>query len=170
MSKEFDLGKIISDGFNIKLWGIVSPEHILEELDMAGADPREKTAILKGWADIQAFADQGGVMTSSGILIPQGTKDSISVRKGTKVFEIGTDFAQSLGYVRTIGKSVNLNSTTYPVYEIKRGLGKFIHTEYREHGIENVHSIDPDAIAQQTLLNLALTRGRGDVTGPASHL
>lgn len=170
MSKEFDLGKIIREGSNIRLWGIVSPEHILEELDMAGADPREKAAILKGWADIQAFADQGGVMTSSGILIPQGTKDSVSVRKGTKVFEIGTDFAQSLGFVRTVGKSVNLSSEGYPIYEIKRGLGKFMQGEYREYGIENTYSVDPDAIAQQTLLNLALTRGRGDITKPASHL
>ena len=41
--------------------------------------------------------------------------------------------------------------------------------EYREYGIENIYSIDPDAIAQQALLNLALTRGKGDVTKPTPH-
>lgn len=159
----------ITAGGNLNATGSIQTGGV-SRITSTGADPREKTAILKGWADIQAFADQGGVMTSSGILIPQGTKDSISVRKGTKVFEIGTDFAGSLGFVRTVGKSVNLFSEGYPVYEIKRGFGKFMQAEYRECGIENTYSVDPDAIAQQTLLNLALTRGKGDVTRPTSHL
>lgn len=168
MSKEYELGKVVfrQEGPRhiMKLWGIVHPDDIIKELEQAEADPIEKDTILKGWYEIQSFAARGGVMTSSGILVPNGAPDQISVRKGTNIFEIGTDFSQSLGFIKTLGGSVNLNSDRYPIYGIKRGFGKFMHTLYRGSGIIEPYTVDPDAIAQQALLELAVEYGRGNIT------
>lgn len=168
MSKEFELGKIVikneGDRPTIRLWGIITPENLLSELDEVEADPREKDAILKGWGEIVEFTDVGGVMTSSGLLIKGGRKESITVKRGTRVFEVGSDFASSLGYIPTLGGSANLHSLIYhDLWGIRKGMGKFMHTTYRSEGVLDSYTVDPDAVAQQVLLNLAVTCGVGRI-------
>ena len=169
MSKEFELGKIIvkkeGDHPTIKLWGIITPENLINQLSEVEADPREKDAVLKGWVDISEFTEVGGIVTSNGILLRQGNRDTfVSTTRITKAFEIGIDFASSLGYIPTTGGSVNLHSNVYQdLLSIRKGFGKFMHTTYRSAGILEMYTVDPDAVAQQVLLNLAVTRGQGRI-------
>lgn len=168
MSKEFDLGKIVvrkeGDHPTIKLWGIIPPEGIIDQLSKVESDPKEKDAILKGWEGIVEFTDIGGIVTSGGLLISGGRSDSIVPSKGAKLYEIGVDFVPSLGYIPTQGGSVNLYSNLYRnLLGIRKGMGKFMHTTYKNIGVHHRYTVDPDAVAQQVLLNLAMTRGQGRI-------
>lgn len=149
----------------IKLWGIVDAEDIINKLEEVHADPREKEAIVKGWERIARFSSTGGVMTSGGILHDLQTPESLSVRRNIRIYEIGIDFIPSLGFVPTQGGSVNLVSSTYKELPgIRRGFGQFMHTTYEDEGIaDGRYTVDPDAIAQQALLSLAVSQGRGRI-------
>jgi len=148
----------------IRLWGIVGAEEIIAKLEELHTDSKEKDAILKGWEDIVGFTQVGGVLTSGGIIIPRGTPESIQHTKGAKLYGIGTDFVPSLGYVPTTGGSVNLYSQSYTnLLGIRKGLGKYMHTIYNSEGVIDHYTVDPNAIAQQVLLNLAVTRGQGRI-------
>ncbi len=168
MSKEFDLGKIVvkkeGDHPMLKLWGIVPAEGIISQLAEFEADPQEKNAILQGWGDIVEFTEVGGIVTSGGILVRGATRESVIPTKGAKIYEVGEDFATSLGYVPTEGGSVNLYSNRYKnLLGIRKGMGKFMQTTYKNVGVLDRYTVDPDAVAQQVLLNLALTRGLGRI-------